>query len=117
MDDAAYRDLLLSCSGARLPLLAGGLAMSVTPLRRLGPARAPASQRQWARWFGRILSGVLIIAAVLLGGFMYKLYYAHPRTDDAYVHANTASMAAHVSGQIVKLPIADNQHVNKGELL
>src|SRR5271170_3494417 len=117
MDDAPSGDLYLSCAGARLSLLAGGLAMSVTPLRRPGPAKVPASQSQLARWFGRILSGVLMIAAVLLGSFIYRLYYAHPRTDDAYVHANTASLAAHVSGQIVKLPITDNQHVNKGELL
>jgi len=54
---------------------------------------------------------------VLLGNFVYRLYYANPRTDDAYVHANTAALAAHVSGQIVRLPIKDNQHVKKGDLL
>jgi multidrug efflux system membrane fusion protein len=91
--------------------------MSVTPLRSPGLAKAPALQPQWAHWLGRILSGVLIIAAVLLGSYVYRLYYAHPRTDDAYVHANTASLAAHVSGQIIELPIRDNQHVSKGELL
>ncbi len=91
--------------------------MSVAPLRRPGPAKAPASQPQWAHWLGRIFSGVLIVGAVLLGSFIYRLYYANPRTDDAYVHANTASLAAHVSGQIIELPIRDNQHVSKGDLL
>ena len=90
--------------------------MSVTPVRRPEPAKA-APQHPWARPLGRILSGVLILAAVLLGSYIYRLYYANPRTDDAYVHANTAALAAHVSGQIVKLPIRDNQHVNKGDLL
>jgi multidrug efflux system membrane fusion protein len=53
----------------------------------------------------------------LLGWFIYRLYYANPRTDDAYVHANTAAIAAHVSGQIVQLPIQDNQQVKNGDLL
>jgi membrane fusion protein, multidrug efflux system len=116
VDDAACGDLLLSCTGIRFPLLVGGVAMSVTPLRRSEPAK-PAPKHPWSRRFGRILSGVLILAAVLLGSYIYKLYYANPRTDDAYVHANTAAVAAHVSGQIVKLPISDNQHVGKGDLL
>ena len=76
------------------------------------PARHP-----WIRALGRALSGILVLAALLLGWFIYRLYYANPRTDDAYIHANTASMAAHVSGQIVQLPIKDNQRVRKGDLL
>lgn len=90
--------------------------MSVTPLRRPAPPKT-GPQHPWARPLGRILSGVLILAAALLGSYIYRLYYANPRTDDAYVHANTAALAAHVSGQIVKLSIRDNQHVNKGDLL
>jgi multidrug efflux system membrane fusion protein len=69
------------------------------------------------RALGRSLSGILVLAALVLGWFVYRTYYANPRTDDAYVNANTASLAAHVSGQIVQLPIKDNQHVKKGDLL
>jgi len=91
--------------------------MSAANLPRTESVKAPATSRRWARVLGRILSGILILAAVVLGHFIYKLYYANPRTDDAYVHANTAALAAHVSGQIVKLPISDNQHINKDDLL
>ena len=91
--------------------------MSATGLRRPESAQAPTLQHPWVRWLGRILSGALILVSVLLGYFIYKLYYANPRTDDAYVHANTAALAAHVSGQIVQLPITDNQHVKKNDLL
>ncbi len=91
--------------------------MSVAGLPKAPSAKAPAAQHRWARWLGRILSGTLVLAAVFLGYFSYTLYYANPRTDDAYVHANTAALAAHVSGQIVQLPISDNQHVRKGDLL
>jgi multidrug efflux system membrane fusion protein len=69
------------------------------------------------RAFGRAFGGFLILGAVLLGWYVYKLYFANPRTDDAYVHANTAALAAHVGGQIVQLPILDNQRVRKGDLL
>jgi len=63
------------------------------------------------------LSGVLVLAALVLGWSIYRVYYANPRTDDAYVHANTASLAAHVGGQIIQLPIKDNQRVKNGDLL
>jgi multidrug resistance efflux pump len=59
----------------------------------------------------------LILGALILGWFIYRTYYANPRTDDAYVHANTAALAAHVSGQIVQLPIRDNQPIKEGDLL
>jgi multidrug efflux system membrane fusion protein len=91
--------------------------MSAPAPRNTEPARTSLSQRPWVRRLGRILSGLLVLAAVVLGWFIYRLYYANPRTDDAYVHANTAAMAAHVSGQIVRLPIRDNQQVRKDDLL
>ena len=69
------------------------------------------------RALGRTLSGIVILAALVLAWFIYRMYYSNPRTDDAYVHANTASVAAHVSGQIIRLPIFDNQRLKKGDLL
>jgi multidrug resistance efflux pump len=81
-------------------------------------ARAASGQASlWVRALGRTLSGIVFLAALALAWFIYKVYYSNPRTDDAYVHANTASVAAHVSGQIIRLPINDNQGVEKGDLL
>ena len=79
--------------------------------------KTPSRRPPWIRALGRTLSGVLVLAALVLGWFVYRVYFANPRTDDAYVHADTASMAAHVSGQIIQLPIKDDQRVKKGELL
>src|SRR6266851_3773494 len=81
------------------------------------PGKTTSTQPPWARALGRTFSGIFILAAVVLGWFIYRVYYANPRTDDAYVHANTAALAAHVGGQIVQLPIVDNQRVRKGDLL
>jgi len=41
----------------------------------------------------------------------------YPRTSDAFIRANTAGVAAHVSGNIVELNIRDNQRVSAGDLL
>ena len=81
------------------------------------PSKMPSRRPPWTRALGRTLSGVLVLAALVLGWFVYRAYFANPRTDDAYVHADTASVAAHVSGQILQLPIKDNQRVKRGDLL
>jgi membrane fusion protein, multidrug efflux system len=83
----------------------------------MGKPETSARLSSWVRVVGRALSGILVLATLVLAWFIYKMYYANPRTDDAYVHANTASLAAHVSGQIMKLPIKDNQRVKKGDPL
>ncbi|MGH7780877.1 MAG: efflux RND transporter periplasmic adaptor subunit [Candidatus Binataceae bacterium] len=66
---------------------------------------------------GRLLSAGIIIAAIIALVFVTRLYYIYPRTDDAYVRANIIGVAPHVSGPIIKLPIVDNQHVRKGDML
>src|SRR5579864_2126291 len=81
------------------------------------PAKTQSRQRRLVRALGRTLSGALVLGALFLGWFVFRVYYANPRTDDAYVQANTAALAAHVSGQIIHLPIRDNQRVKKGQLL
>ena len=88
-----------------------GNSLCQSPLSQ-NPGNADGFER-----LGRTLSGILILGALFLGWFIYGLYYANPRTDDAYVHANTAALAAHVSGQITRLPIKDNQRVKQGQLL
>jgi len=69
------------------------------------------------RVIGRVLSAVIIIAAITLGVYVTRQYYVYPRTDDAYVRANVVGIAPHVSGPIVTLPVADNQRVSEGDLL
>jgi membrane fusion protein, multidrug efflux system len=65
----------------------------------------------------RTLFAAVILADLLLGAYVLRLYYVHPRTDDAYVRANIVAVAPEVSGTIVELPLRDNQHVKAGDLL
>ena len=72
---------------------------------------------QTRRLIGRVVSATIVGAAVLLGIYVTRQYYVYPRTDDAYVRANTVGIAPHVSGPIVHLPVVDNQRVSEGALL
>ena len=66
---------------------------------------------------GRVIGITIVVAAMVLGTYVARLYYVYPRTDDAYIRANVVGIAAHVSGPIVEMPIVDNQHVKSGQLL
>jgi membrane fusion protein, multidrug efflux system len=69
------------------------------------------------RFAGHLLSAAIIAAAIVVGLYVARLYYLYPRTDDAYVRANSVGIAPHVSGPIVELPVVDNQYVKQGDLL
>jgi multidrug efflux system membrane fusion protein len=70
-----------------------------------------------AKKFGRVLGfGILVIA---IGLAAYVVYYLDqsPRTDDAFVRADTIGVAPQVSGRIVHLRAHDNKAVKKGDVL
>jgi multidrug efflux system membrane fusion protein len=69
------------------------------------------------RLVARLLFAAVIVTDLVLGLYVLRLYYVHPRTDDAYVRANIVGVAPQVSGTIVELPLRDNQHVAAGDLL
>src|ERR1700680_689390 len=69
------------------------------------------------RFAGHLLSAAIIVTTIVVGLYVARLYYLYPRTDDAYVRANSVGMAPHVSGPIIELPIVDNQYVKQGDLL
>jgi membrane fusion protein, multidrug efflux system len=81
-------------------------------------AEQSTAGRNWPAWLaGRMLGIAIVLGALIAAGYVGRLYYIYPRTDDAYVRANSVGIAPHVSGPIVKLPVVDNQHVKEGELL
>jgi len=63
-----------------------------------------------------------IVLALMLAAIGLAIYVIHsidqsPRTDDAYVYADTINVAPEVNGRIVEMPVVDNQRVKKGQLL
>ena len=58
-----------------------------------------------------------IAVAGALGWAMWNAYMGAPWTRDGTVRVYVVTMAPQVAGQIVELPVADNQFVHKGDLL
>ena len=63
-----------------------------------------------------ITLGTVAVAA-LLAWAMWQAYMGAPWTRDGTVRAYVITMAPEVAGRIVKLPVADNQFVHKGDVL
>jgi multidrug efflux system membrane fusion protein len=60
---------------------------------------------------------VLVVAAIALAIYVIRTIDRSPRTDDAYVYADTVDVAPEVSGRIIYLAVTDNQRVRAGDLL
>ncbi len=82
----------------------------------LTPGLAPRRRRR-IRILPLLLTLIAIALAVGLGREMWRVYVEAPWTRDGTVRVYVVTMAPQVAGQIVKLPVADNQFVHKGDLL
>lgn len=65
----------------------------------------------------RVLVTVLAVATLAALVWVVKTLDDAPRTDDAYVYADTINVAPQVSGLIIEMPVTENQLVNKGDVL
>jgi membrane fusion protein (multidrug efflux system) len=79
---------------------------------------APASPRRRFRRLGLIAGALMLLAA----GAWYGHYYLTVgrfivSTDDAYVGAKTATLAAKVSGYVTKVAVDDNAHIKAGDVI
>ncbi len=85
-----------------------------------GAAIARAAPKRSGRLRRIMLPVILIAAAGYAAKFGYD-YFVEGRflvtTDDAYVGANTAIIAAKAAGHLLQVPVVDNQIVHTGDLL
>jgi membrane fusion protein (multidrug efflux system) len=111
---------LTAASPAGLPSRAGGGSGALAHPPAGGPpvAKAAPAKRSGLR---RFIVPVLILAALGYGGKTAYDYFVEGRflvsTDDAYVGADTAIIAAKAMGHLTAVPVVDNQIVHKGDLL
>ena len=64
-----------------------------------------------------LLTGAVVLVAVLAVLIKYWDYVANPWTRDGQVRADIVQITPRISGPIVRLPIVDNQFVQAGDLL
>jgi len=100
-----------------------------TKAKREAPADAPAAvwspepapgetpRRRRLRVLPLLITLAVIAVALVLGREMWDAYMGAPWTRDGTVRAYVVTMAPQVAGQIVELPVVDNQFVHKGDLL
>ena len=90
---------------------------SPAAVRARRAARSRHTPRRRLRIFPLLITLAAIAVAVVLGRAMWDAYMGAPWTRDGTVRAYVVTMAPEVAGQIVELPVADNQFVHKGDLL
>lgn len=80
---------------------------------------APPPDRGGARrkFVRRIVSLIVVLGALFISLYVWRVVERHPRTDDASVRANVVGIAPRVGGQILGLNVQDNQEVKKGDVL
>ncbi len=69
------------------------------------------------RWLGRLIAALAVAAAILLGVLAIHRLDRSPRTQDAFLYADSAGLAPDVSGRILALRVRDNQRVRQGDIL
>ena len=60
---------------------------------------------------------VLLITGTILGVWAFRFYEYSPWTRDGRIDAYVVDSAPEISGQVVEVPVQDNQFVHKGDLL
>ncbi|MFO1168991.1 MAG: HlyD family secretion protein [Rhodoblastus sp.] len=84
-------------------------------------ATSPTAQTPPPAGGKRAVLGVLLLAAALAGLWYGYRYVTEGRflvsTDDAYVKADVATISAKVGGNLVGVPVVENQKVKAGDVL
>jgi multidrug resistance efflux pump len=80
------------------------------------PLTPPAPERK-KRIMPALLTTLVVAVAAFLGWAMWDAYMGAPWTRDGTVRAYVVTMAPEVAGHIVEMPVVDNKHVRKGDLL
>lgn len=84
------------------------------------PFRAPEAaprRRSRIRVLPFLVTLVVVAIAAFLARSLWQVYMEAPWTRDGTVRVYVVTMAPQIAGEIVQLPVADNQFVRKGQLL
>jgi membrane fusion protein (multidrug efflux system) len=81
------------------------------------PVYPPSKRPLYARP-GFLIAALIVLLIAAVFGIRYWLYARnHESTDDAFIDAHVTAVSPKVSGYIIKVHVASNQQVKKGDLL
>jgi membrane fusion protein (multidrug efflux system) len=80
-------------------------------------SKRKADHQRRRRWWLAILASGALIAAAGYGTYWYLVGRFYETTNDAYLSADSVTVAPKVSGYVVELNVQDNQAVKQGDVL
>jgi membrane fusion protein (multidrug efflux system) len=90
------------------------------PVSSPAPVVEPAPKKKLHPLIDRYKKPALIIAGIIaLIAVSFYAYdsYTHEETDDAYVTGHLHDVSSRINGVVTEVLVADNQYVNKGDVL
>jgi len=105
---------------AETQLRAAPANKNASPRRKLSwmPVAAALTWRSRFLTAGKILATLAVAGiALVLAAMTWQYYVQSPWTRNGAVRVQVANIAPQVSGQIIELPVSDNQFVHRGDLL
>jgi len=64
-----------------------------------------------------LITALLVLTAVIFGVWAFRFYEYSPWTRDGRISAYVVDSAPEISGQVIEVPVQDNQFVHNGDLL
>lgn len=92
------------------PLPTEQVGRSEPQLEEGSPRTATRLRRRW-------LPVVLVLAAAVPGAWYYWQRRAYETTDNAFIEGAIIQISPRVFGQVLRVHVEDNRHVNRGDLL
>jgi membrane fusion protein (multidrug efflux system) len=88
-----------------------------TALPQVDTLEEPVAQPPRRRLAVR-LAGFALLATAVAGGVVYYLHSrTYESTDNAFLEGGVVQLSPRVGGQVLRVHVQDNQHVNRGDLL
>jgi membrane fusion protein (multidrug efflux system) len=101
------------------PKVGDDLPDRAPPAGEVQASRPPESRARpfYKRPLPLALMALAALVVVVLGTAYWLYARQYVSTDDAFIDANVVRLAPRVAGQVLRVPVSDNQEVQKGQLV
>ena len=100
------------------PAPSSAQAAPAAQVRGDGPTATPQPERrQRSRIVLTVAAGALLVVIVVVGLFAWWYESHFVSTDDAFIDTRIVAVSPRVPGQVIAVPVTDNEQVKAGEVL